>query len=136
MIKKISIHTDGGARGNPGPSAVGVVISDQDGRIIKKIGQVIGIKTNNQAEYEALILALTEAKALAAEQVECFLDSELVVKQVQGLYKVREEGLKPLASKVLSLTASFSQISFKHVPREKNQLADKLVNEALDKSGF
>ena len=136
MTKKLIIYTDGGARGNPGPAGIGVVIYDAHKKILKKIGEVIDFTTNNQAEYQALIRALGVAGQLGAEEVECFLDSELVVKQLQGLYKVRDPGLQPLAAKVLAQTAEFSQIKFRHIPREQNKLADQLVNRALDQAGF
>lgn len=131
-MSKIIIYSDGGARGNPGPAAIGAVIYDAAGRELDRISKTIGETTNNQAEYKALIAALESAKNLGAESVVCHLDSELVVRQLQGKYKVREETLKPLIGEVLRLTGKFSQIQFVHVPREKNKLADMLVNEALD----
>lgn len=133
-MNKLIIYTDGGARGNPGPAAIGFVIYNESSKILKKAGMCIGETTNNQAEYKALIKALEEARSLKAESIVCFLDSELVVRQLQGKYKVREEGLKPLATEVLRLVKNFSSVEFKHVPREKNKLADELVNEALDKA--
>jgi len=133
MTDKLVIYTDGGARGNPGPAAIGFVIYDTSGKEIKKFGHYLGVTTNNQAEYRALIAALEDAHKLGAEKVVCHLDSELVVKQLQGKYKVREEGLKPLASEAIRLSAKFTQVDFVHVPREKNKLADQLVNEVLDK---
>jgi ribonuclease HI len=136
-MNKLLIYTDGGARRNPGPAAIGIVIYDEKhSQILKNIGIAIGETTNNQAEYKALITALYEAIKLGAEEVVCNLDSELVVKQLQGKYKIKEEGLKPLASEVLRLTSKFTKIEFHHIPREKNKLADKLVNKALDDAGF
>lgn len=138
-LGKLVIHTDGGARGNPGPAGIGAVFYSDDGTGGQiKVGEIkkyIGEATNNVAEYSALIAALEQAAALGYEKVECFLDSELVVRQLNGQYKVREEGLKLLAAKVLALTNSFGKgISFTHVPREKNREADKLVNLAIDQA--
>lgn len=133
MNKKLTIYTDGGARGNPGPAAIGVVIFDQSHREIKRISETIGETTNNQAEYRALLRGLKEAVALGAEEAVCFLDSELLVRQLSGRYKIKEPGLQSLAAEVLALTSKFKRIDFKHVPREKNQTADGLVNAALDK---
>lgn len=136
MNNQIITYTDGGARGNPGPAAIGAVIYNSRLEQLRQISRVIGETTNNQAEYQALIAALQAARELGASEVICYLDSELVVRQLQGQYKVREEGLKPLAAQVLSLTQKFNQIKFVHVPREKNKLADELVNQALDEAGF
>lgn len=128
----LTIFTDGGARGNPGPSAIGVVVSDQSGKEIKTIKEFIGSGTNNQAEYKALQRGLSEALALGADELTCFMDSELVVKQLTGLYKIKEPGLQLIASEILRQTKQFKRIEFKHVPRIKNARADALVNEALD----
>ncbi|MBX4187736.1 MAG: ribonuclease HI family protein [Candidatus Doudnabacteria bacterium] len=131
---KLILHTDGGARGNPGPAGIGVVIADDKGKVIKLIKEYVGEGTNNQAEYKALLKGLKEASAMNAEEVICNMDSELVVKQLTGLYKIKEPGLQVLASEVLSLTGKFKQIKFHHVRREKNVEADKLVNEVLDEN--
>jgi len=136
MIDKVIIYTDGGARGNPGPAAIGVVIYDSLMKEMERYKNYIGTTTNNQAEYQALIKALQMALKLGAESVTCYLDSELVVKQLQGYYRVREEGLGVLATEALKLTSKFKQLDFMHIPREKNKLADQLVNEALDNAGF
>jgi ribonuclease HI len=125
-------HSDGGARGNPGPAGIGVVISDETGKELKGIGEYIGETTNNQAEYKALIRALTEAAAMGVTEVTCYLDSELVVKQLTGLYKIKEAGLQELAMEAIKLKNKFSSVSFKHVRREQNKRADELVNQALD----
>lgn len=135
-MPNISIYSDGGARGNPGPAGIGAVITDDSGKVIAEISEYIGNGTNNQAEYKALIAGLTKALDLGFDSVTCFLDSELVVKQLKGQYKIREESLQHLAAEVLRLTARFKRIEFCHVPREKNRPADKLVNEALDKAGY
>jgi ribonuclease HI len=129
---QIVIHTDGGARGNPGPAGIGVVITDANGNNLKSIGEYIGEGTNNQAEYKALLRGLSEAVAMKAEEVNCYLDSELVVKQLTGLYKIKEPGLQKLAAEALALTSRFKKVEFNHVRREHNADADKLVNQALD----
>ncbi len=131
-IKKYSVNTDGGSRGNPGPAAIGLVIRDQDGKIIEEFGKTIGNQTNNYAEYFALITALEKLKSLGATQVECILDSELVVKQLKGEYKVKELTLQQMHQQVLVLSNNFDQVVFRHVRREQNKEADKLVNRALD----
>jgi ribonuclease HI len=133
-MHKLVIYSDGGARGNPGPAAIGAVIYDASGKELSRISKTIGETTNNQAEYKALIAALEGAHALGGEELVCHLDSELVVRQVQGKYKVREETLKDPMMQVLRLVNKFKQVDFVHVPREKNKLADQLVNEALDKN--
>jgi ribonuclease HI len=128
------IYTDGGARGNPGPAAIGVVIyDDMEKEILFEVGEYIGNTTNNYAEYSALIRALSEAAKMKIQSVRCKLDSELVVKQLRGEYKIREENLQKLAGDVFKIMNNFKHVDFAHVPREKNKIADKLVNEALDK---
>lgn len=136
---KLSIYTDGGARGNPGPAACGVVIKNEKGVLILEASKYIGNATNNQAEYEALVLALEKAKEIfklgsGAKNIECFLDSELVVKQLNREYKIKNEGLKPLFMKVSNLIPDFSSVKFIHIRREKNKLADRLVNLELDRN--
>lgn len=131
-MKKLITHTDGGARGNPGPAAIGVVISDDTGKELAAIKEYIGETTNNQAEYKALIKALEQAALMNAESVTCYLDSELVVKQLTGLYKIKEAGLQALAMEAIKFKNKFKQVEFKHVRREQNARADQLVNEALD----
>lgn len=138
MNEKYIIYTDGGARGNPGPAAIGVAIYNVANTHdpIKTYGKYLGETTNNQAEYRALLVALEFAQELGAKILVCYLDSELVVKQLTGLYKIKEAGLKDLAMDILRLKNKFDQVEFKHIPREKNKLADQLVNEALDNAGF
>lgn len=131
-IKKYSVNTDGGSRGNPGPAAIGIVVRDQDSKIVEEFGTKIGNQTNNYAEYFALITALEKLIVLGATQVECILDSELVVKQLKGEYKVKELTLQQMHQKVLELANNFDQVVFRHVRREQNKEADKLVNRALD----
>jgi ribonuclease HI len=130
-MSEYTIYSDGGARGNPGPAAIGVVIS-QDNKVVATISRCIGETTNNQAEYQAIIAGLEKVIELKAEVVECFLDSELVVKQLRHEYKVKNKDLATLFVKAHNLSLQFKKISFNHVPREENKAADKLVNEALD----
>lgn len=131
-MERLIINTDGGARGNPGPAGIGVVFSDIKGEILAEYSQFIGETTNNVAEYKALILALEKAKDFKFDEIECRLDSELVVKQLNGNYKVKDENLKRLYNLVQELIF-FRPVSFTHVRREANKRADKLVNLVLDK---
>ena len=131
--EKLTIYADGGARGNPGPAGIGAVILGERGKAVAKISKYIGETTNNQAEYKALIAALTKAKELGACELEVFLDSELVVKQLNREYRVKDKDLAPLFVRVYNISLGFKKIVFKHIKREKNELADKLVNLALDK---
>lgn len=133
--EKLIIYTDGGARGNPGPAGIGCVVLDEQGNAVEEISEYIGEATNNQAEYRALIAGLTKAKDLGAKEIEFFLDSELVVKQLNREYKVKDKDLAVLFVKAYNLTLSFKKVIFKHIRREKNELADRLVNLALDKAG-
>lgn len=130
---KLILYTDGGARGNPGPAAIGVIVYDSKKNVIKKISKYIGWATNNQAEYQALITGLIEAKKIKAEDVECFSDSKLVVQQVNRKYKIKNKKLAQLFIKIWNLSQSFKKIKFSYIPREKNREADRLVNLALDK---
>ncbi len=129
----ITINTDGGARGNPGPAAAGVVIA-RDGETLATISHYLGELTNNSAEYRALIMGLEKAKelGLGAEQIEVRMDSELIVKQMNGQYKVKHPDMKPLHAAVNELVDELGGVDFVHVRREQNKEADKLVNEALD----
>jgi ribonuclease HI len=129
---KLKLYTDGGARGNPGPAGIGVVIYNDKNLVVEKLKKYIGETTNNQAEYQALLLGLHKAKELKATEVECFLDSELVVKQLNGEYKVKDQNLAKQFLKIWNLKSYFKHIIFKHIPRAKNKLADKLVNEVID----
>ncbi len=131
---KLTIFTDGGARGNPGPAAGGVVIKDATGKILAAYGEYLGEQTNNFAEYSALISGLKKARELGATEVECVLDSELVTKQMQGKYKVKESTLQKLFVQAYNAGAQFKKISYRHVMRAQNKEADKMVNETLDKN--
>ncbi len=131
-MNKIITFTDGGSRGNPGPAAIGGVLYDENKNQIDSFKECIGKTTNNQAEYRALLKALEIAKKHKAEIVECFLDSELVVKQMKREYKVKDKGLAIIFVQIWNIVIGFKKISFHHIPREKNQEADALVNEALD----
>ena len=124
------IHTDGGARGNPGPAGIGATIKIEDK--VHELKRYIGETTNNQAEYRALIMALEHAKELGVTEADCRLDSELVVKQLNREYKVKDKDLAPLFVKVWNLMSEFKKITFKHIYREDNKAADRLVNEAID----
>jgi ribonuclease HI len=131
---KLSIYTDGGARGNPGPAGIGVVILDEKNQMVCQHKEYIGEATNNIAEYKALILGLKESQKLGAGEVVVHMDSELVVKQMKGENKIKEPTLQRLASEVFGLVNFFSSVAFVHVRRELNKKADKLVNEAIDKA--
>jgi ribonuclease HI len=135
MYSQLIIFTDGGARGNPGPAAIGIVIKTPAGDVVAAWGKTIGETTNNQAEYKALEAALEKAKELGAKQVDCYLDSLLVVQQVKGEWKVKEATLKPNVERVRKLASHFDKVSYHHVRRELNMEADRLVNEALDGEG-
>ncbi len=126
------IYVDGASRGNPGPAAIGVLIEDDAGQERARISKYIGTTTNNQAEYRALIAGLLEAAALGARSVEIRTDSELMVRQIQGSYMVRNTGLKPLHREVTQLLSRFSSFHIRHVPRKLNTRADGLANKALD----
>jgi ribonuclease HI len=129
---KLVVHVDGGARGNPGPAAIGVVVSEAGGAVLDELGEPIGETTNNVAEYRALLRGLERARALGADEVEVVGDSELVAKQVNGQYKVKHAGLKPLHAEALQALASFDRWHVRTVPRAQNAAADALVNAALD----
>lgn len=132
-MTKLIIFSDGGARGNPGPAGIGAVLYDENKKIIAEISEYLGETTNNQAEYRALLAALKKAASLKAEEVVCYLDSELVVRQLNREYKVKNKDLAPLFLEVYNLSLSFQKITFKHIPREQNSAADKLANEAMDR---
>jgi ribonuclease HI len=132
---KYIVHTDGAARGNPGPSAIGVVIQDDTGRTIYEMSRTLGIHTNNEAEYLAVIAALQYLKECRAGEAEFYLDSELVVKQLLGQYRVKEPRLQTLHGQATMLLNAVRKHAIRHVPRAKNARADELANEALDAEG-
>ncbi|MEK7137969.1 MAG: ribonuclease HI family protein [Patescibacteria group bacterium] len=129
---RLIIYTDGGARGNPGPAALGVVVGD------KEYSEYLGEMTNNKAEYLALVFALKKAKALLGgkkaeeAELEVRMDSELIVRQLNGIYKIKEPDLQPLFIEVWNLRLDFKKVTFHHIPREQNKRADRLANQALD----
>jgi len=129
---KARLSTDGGARGNPGPAAYGFVIEAEDGTVLAAEGKAIGIATNNVAEYSALIAGLERAVELSVSELEVVSDSELLVKQMTGEYRVKNEALKELSLEASRLARRLGKVSYTAVRREHNELADQLVNEALD----
>ena len=129
------VHTDGAARGNPGPAAIGVVIEDGQGRTVYEASRALGVHTNNEAEYLALIAALEYLKEARAGEAEFLLDSELVVRQLTGAYRVKEPRLKTLHARATMLLNAVRKHTIRHVRREENARADELANEALDASG-
>ncbi len=131
MTKKAILYADGGSRGNPGPSGAGAVI-ESDGVIVKRLARYIDHATNNIAEYTSLIMGLTKAKELGFDDIEIRMDSELVVKQLLGEYKVKNEGLLPLYADATQLTRAFKNIKISHIARNRNQEADSLANLAMD----
>lgn len=132
---KARLSTDGGARGNPGPAAYGFVIEAEDGTVLAAEGKAIGIATNNVAEYSALIAGLERAVELSVSELEVVSDSELLVKQMTGEYRVKNEALKELSLEASRLARRLGKVSYTAVRREHNELADRLVNEALDAAG-
>jgi ribonuclease HI len=131
---KVIVHVDGGARGNPGPAAAASVISTPSGEVLDESAQLIGTASNNVAEYRALLLGLARARELGATEVEIVGDSELIAKQVQGVYKVKHEAMRPLHREAMAALRSFDRWSIRTVPRAQNARADSLVNAALDQA--
>ncbi len=129
---RLTVNVDGGARGNPGPAAIAIVVRDEEGEVIHEASETIGRATNNVAEYRALLLGIERAKQLGATEVDLVGDSELIVKQVRGEYKVKKPDLKPLHAAAAAALARLDSWSIRHVRRELNAEADRLVNEALD----
>jgi ribonuclease HI len=131
---KARLFTDGGARGNPGPAAYGFVLEAEDGTVLDARGEAIGIATNNVAEYTALLAGLRRAAELDVDEVEVVSDSELMVKQMTGVYRVKNEALRDMSLEAARLARQLPRVTYRHVRREHNELADRLVNEALDSS--
>ena len=129
---KVVVHVDGGARGNPGPAAAGAVVSTPEGEVLDEATETLGVASNNVAEYRGLLLGLDRARALGASEVEVVNDSELVSKQVNGVYKVKHPDMKPLHAQALAALGGFERWTVRSVPRASNAHADALVNQALD----
>jgi ribonuclease HI len=129
---RLILHVDGGARGNPGPAAIGVVVSDADGEVLDEIAERIGVATNNVAEYRAVLRGLERAAALGAREIEIVGDSQLVARQLTGDYKVKHPAMRPLYEQAISALRGFDRWQIRSVPRAQNAHADALVNAALD----
>ena len=129
---RLVVHVDGGARGNPGPAAIGVVISTTDGTVLEEIAEPIGTATNNVAEYRALLRGVERAAEMGAREIEMINDSELVARQLTGAYKVKHPAMRPLYTEAIRRSARSSSGRIRNVPRAENARADALVNEALD----
>jgi len=129
---KARLFTDGGARGNPGPAAYGFVLEAEDGTVLEARGEAIGVATNNVAEYSALLEGLRRAAELGVSELEVVSDSELMVKQMTGVYRVKNEALRGLSVEAARLARGLGRVTYRNVRREENELADRLVNEALD----
>jgi probable phosphoglycerate mutase len=128
----VRLYTDGGARGNPGPAAFAYVLEDGDGTVLEAHGEAIGVATNNVAEYRGLVAGLAKAVELAVGELEVVSDSELLVRQMRGEYKVRKDTLQELSLEAARLARQLDTVRYRHVRRGQNELADRLVNEALD----
>jgi ribonuclease HI len=131
---RLLVHVDGGARGNPGPAAIGAVVSTPEGEVLDEASETIGEATNNVAEYRAVLLGLDRVRQLGADEVEVINDSELVARQIGGAYKVKHAGLRPLYQQTMEALRDFDKWSVRSVRREQNARADELVNAALDAS--
>jgi ribonuclease HI len=129
---KVLVHVDGGSRGNPGPAAAASVVSSPEGRVLDEASELLGVVSNNVAEYRALLLGLARARALGADEVEVINDSELIAKQVQGIYKVKHAAMRPLHAEAGAALRAFGTWRIRTVPRAQNAHADSLVNAALD----
>jgi ribonuclease HI len=132
---KLVINVDGGARGNPGPAAIGIVVSDAAGTVLDELAEPIGHATNNVAEYRALLRGIEWARGLGADELEIVGDSELVARQLTGAYKVKHPSMKPLYEEAIAALRAFGAWSIRTVPRAENARADALVNQALDEAG-
>jgi ribonuclease HI len=132
LSERLVVHVDGGARGNPGPAAIAAVLAEPDGTVVEEHAEVIGHATNNVAEYRALLLGIERAKALGARELDLVGDSELIARQVRGEYRVKDSGLRQLHSQVTAALRELDRWTIRNVPREDNEHADRLVNEALD----
>jgi ribonuclease HI len=135
LSKRLVVNVDGGARGNPGPAAIAAVVTTPDGEVLEERSEAIGVATNNVAEYRALLLGIARAQALGAREIELVGDSELIVRQVRGEYRVKDAALRELHAQVKEALEGFERWSVRHVRREENELADTLVNATLDARG-
>lgn len=141
-MKKIIVYTDGGSKGNPGPSAIGVLLCNEKGDPFKKYSQFIGKATNNEAEYQAVIFALKKIKSLFGKklaketEIEIRSDSQLLINQLNGKYKILEKSLQPIFLEIWNLKFDFKKIKFKYIPRKKNETANRLVNDVLNSTSI
>ncbi len=133
-LTEVKLYADGGSRGNPGPSASGFAVMNMDGKVVAKKGIYLGVTTNNQAEYQALKFGLEEAKNMHVSEVHVYMDSLLVINQMLGIFKVKNRDLWPIHATIKDMLPNFAHVSFTHVPRELNKVADAAVNEALDEA--
>lgn len=133
--KHLILETDGAARGNPGLAGAGIIIKDDNGHVLETIGKFLGVSTNNQAEYQALIAGLEAVERYQPDEVTVKMDSELVVKQMNGQYRVRHPEIIPLFSQAVELAAKLPHVTFQHIPREQNPGADRVANVAIDTRG-
>jgi ribonuclease HI len=131
-LERVKIYSDGAARGNPGPAGAGAVIVASDGTPVAHLGRFLGEATNNYAEYHGLLLGLNRARELGVSEVQVYADSQLVIRQLGGQYRVRNEGLRPLFDEALRLLRTFRKFELHHIPREKNTAADEMSNRAID----
>ncbi len=132
QAREVNMYSDGGSRGNPGPSALGYVLKSMDGEVLYEQGEYLGITTNNQAEYQSLKAGLQAAKKMNAQEVHVYMDSLLVVNQMKGIFKVKNRDLWPIYESIKELVQHFKKVDFNHVPRELNKEADAQVNQCLD----
>ncbi len=131
-LERLKVYSDGAARGNPGPAGAGAVLVSPDGATVASLGRFLGEATNNYAEYHGLILGLQRALELGVSEVQVYADSQLVIRQLGGQYRVRNEGLRPLFDEALRLLRSFRKYELHHIPRERNTAADEMSNRAID----
>lgn len=131
----LNTYTDGGSRGNPGPMAIGGVVMDDNGKVLKEVSEYLGVGTNNQAEYTALYRTIEEALKFKPTEIDCYMDSELAMKQMNGIYRIKDTYLQQMAAKIRELTKG-TPVRYHHVRREKNKHADCLVNLALDRHAY
>jgi len=132
QVRRVRVFSDGAARGNPGPAGAGAVVLDENGRVLKKLGRFLGRQTNNVAEYEGLLLGLRWARAHGAREVEVRADSQLLIRQLEGSYAVKNEVLRRLHAEALALLRAFDKYELAHVPREENAVADEMSNRAIN----